>query len=417
MYCRFENRPAGRALQLVGFCQRIEARTPQELPGALAAIESARLAGRWVALMLDYELGEWLLPEVVGSASAASSAKTAASAEVTSSANTIAPAEVTGSPVDPASALEPPAHSDGVARQPDTNRPRLRALVFDGALREAPWPVAEDAGCRVERAEPRVPQPRYLEQVQAIRDGISRGDYYQVNYTLPLDVRVQGDPRELYARIADRNPVAHAAYIEDGTQVIMSFSPELFVSKRGATLTTRPMKGTAPRDADPLKDEALGRALRDSEKNRAENLMIVDLLRNDLGRIAQPGTVQVEQLFTLERYPTVWTMTSTITAQAPHATLESILRALFPCGSITGAPKIAAMRRIRELESAPRGLYCGSLGWLAPNGDFSLNVAIRTMVLDNTGTGTYGVGGGIVHDSDPLLEWQECLWKARILQH
>jgi para-aminobenzoate synthetase component 1 len=177
------------------------------------------------------------------------------------------------------------------------------------------------------------------------------------------------------------------------------------------------MKGTAPRDADPAVDEALGQSLRESEKDRAENLMIVDLLRNDLGRVALPGSVQVKELFTLERYPTVWTMTSSVTAEAPHATLETLLRALFPCGSISGAPKIAAMRHIRKVESAPRGLYCGSIGWLAPNGDFSLNVAIRTLVLDNNGTGIYGVGGGIVYDSDPELEWQECLWKARILQH
>ncbi len=124
----------------------------------------------------------------------------------------------------------------------------------------------------------------------------------------------------------------------------------------------------------------------------------------------------VDALFSLERYPTVWTMTSTVSARAPRASLEDVLRALFPCGSITGAPKIAAMRRIRQMEIAPRGLYCGSIGWLAPDGDFSLNVAIRTLVVDAAGAGVYGVGGGIVHDSDPASEWQECHWKARILK-
>ena len=143
--------------------------------------------------------------------------------------------------------------------------------------------------------------------------------------------------------------------------------------------------------------------------------MIVDLLRNDLGRLARPGSVRVESLFELERYPSIWTLTSTVSADAPDATLAEVLAALFPCGSVTGAPKIAAMRRIRQMEPEPRGLYCGSVGWLAPDGDFSLNVAIRTLVVDAEGRGTYGVGGGIVADSDPEQEWLECGWKSRIL--
>jgi len=144
--------------------------------------------------------------------------------------------------------------------------------------------------------------------------------------------------------------------------------------------------------------------------------MIVDLLRNDLGRLALPGSVRAEPLFSLEKYPSVWTMTSTVQAEiAPETSFAEILRALFPCGSVTGAPKIAAMKRIQETEPEPRGIYCGSLGWLAPNGDFSLNVAIRTLVLDDQGHGRYHVGGGIVYDSDPEQEWDECHWKARIL--
>ena len=144
--------------------------------------------------------------------------------------------------------------------------------------------------------------------------------------------------------------------------------------------------------------------------------MIVDLLRNDMGRVAVAGSVQASPLFTLEQYPTVWTMTSTVQATiAEGVGLEQILRALFPCGSVTGAPKIAAMRKILETEPQPRGLYCGSIGWLAPNGDFSLNVAIRTLVIGQNGRGTYGIGGGIVHDSDPAREWDEAHWKARLL--
>ncbi|HTJ99740.1 MAG TPA: aminodeoxychorismate synthase component I [Bordetella sp.] len=408
MFCRFEDRLAGRALQLDGARDRIEARTPAELQPALDAIEAARRQGRWVALLLDFELGEWLLPLPARDEAARAFDRYvgAATAEV---------------------------------REPDLAelpRPRLRALVFDAAHHEAPWQagtatpggIGASGGAGeiggiggvegisgIGNITPRLDQASYLAHIEAIRRGIGHGAFYQINYTMPLDMRVRGDRRALYTRIAQRNPVAHAAYIEDGGQTVLSFSPELFVRRRGDLLTTRPMKGTAPRDADPERDQALGQALLASEKNRAENLMIVDLLRNDLGRLAEPGSVHVDALFTLERYPTVWTMTSTVTARAPHASLDDVLHALFPCGSVTGAPKIAALAHIRHAEIAPRGLYCGSIGWLAPDGDFSLNVAIRTLVVDAGGHGVYGVGGGIVHDSEPDAEWQECLWKARIL--
>jgi len=378
MQCRFEDRLAGRALCLREPRQRIEARGPDELPAALAAIEDARRAGHWVALLLDYELGEWLAPETT---------------------------------------LPPPTGAPAADRA-DARTPRLVALAFGRMEAALPWPAPAPAAdaARILSVRPRLPRDDYLRQVEAIRALIAAGELYQVNYTQPLDVQTQGDPQHLYRRIAARHPVAHGAYIEDGERTVLSFSPELFVRRDGTRLTVRPMKGTAPRHADPAEDARAGRDLHASPKNRAENLMIVDLLRNDLGRLARPGSVRVESLFTLERYPTVWTMTSTVTAQAPHASLGQVLHALFPCGSVTGAPKVAAMRRIRRLEIAPRGLYCGAIGWLAPDGDFSLNVAIRTLVLDKAGRGVYSVGGGIVHDSDPQLEWQECLWKARILQ-
>jgi len=263
--------------------------------------------------------------------------------------------------------------------------------------------------------QPRMTQGDYVARIETIRALIAAGELYQVNYTQPLDVQVQGDPRTLYRYLAARHPVAHAAYIEDGQRNILSFSPELFVARQGTSLTVRPMKGTAPRHADSKQDEAAGQALLNSEKNRAENLMIVDLLRNDLGRIATPGSVKVEKLFSLERYPSVWTLTSTIKAEAPGISLERLLRALFPCGSITGAPKIASMQKIKQLENRSRGIYCGSVGWLAPNGDCSLNVAIRTIAMHDAQHGIFGVGGGIVYDSVPEQEWQECLWKARIL--
>src|SRR5690606_23307915 len=188
----------------------------------------------------------------------------------------------------------------------------------------------------------------------------------------------------------------------------------LFIARDGARLRVRPMKGTAPRHADPAWDRQAGEALQRSAKNRAENLMIVDLLRNDLGRIAVPGSVRVPALFDLEAYPSVWTLTSTVEAEAPDVPLAEVMRALFPCGSVTGAPKIAAMRAIRALEQRRRGIYCGSVGWLAPDGDFSLNVAIRTIELRD-GQAQFGVGGGIVYDSRAADEWEECLWKARVL--
>ncbi|MBO1112514.1 aminodeoxychorismate synthase component I [Bordetella petrii] len=377
MHCRFEDRLAGRALCLRDPLQRIEARRPGELPAALDAIEAARGAGHWIALLLDYELGEWLAPETT----------------------------------------LPPPSGPAAAPHPDAHAPRLAALVFGRMAAEAPWPAPPDDAdaARILSVQPRMARADYLRQVGHIRALIEAGELYQVNYTQPLDVRVQGDPQLLYRRIAARHPVAHGAYIEDGARTVLSFSPELFVRRDGGRLTVRPMKGTAPRHPDPAEDERLGRELHASPKNRAENLMIVDLLRNDLGRLAEPGSVQVPALFSLERYPTVWTMTSTVTAYAPAAGLAQVLQALFPCGSVTGAPKVAAMRRIRQLEIAPRGLYCGAIGWLAPGGDFSLNVAIRTLVLDKDSRGVYSVGGGIVHDSDPGQEWQECLWKARIL--
>lgn len=404
MFCRFEDRLAGRALQLDGARGRIAACSAAELDAALAAVDSARRQGRWVALLLDFELGEWLLPLRADTPQRAENREGSAAPHARGMRG--------GAPASP----------------PSARRPRLRALVFDRARWEPPWTSASsddlDDAAAIARPEhttgigaiaPGQSRQDYLAQIEAIREGIERGDFYQVNYTFPLQMEVRGDRRALYRRIATRNPAAHAAYIEDDEETILSFSPELFVARHGGTLATRPMKGTAPRDADPARDHALGQELLASVKNRAENLMIVDLLRNDLGRIARPGGVRVESLFTLERYPTVWTMTSTVVADVPDATLADVLRALFPCGSVTGAPKIAAIEYIRRNEAAPRGLYCGSIGWLAPDGDFSLNVAIRTLVVDAAGRGVYGVGGGIVHDSDPASEWEECLWKARVL--
>ena len=397
MLCRFEDRLSGQALEMEGYSHRITACAPQDLPSAFAEIQAAQARGYWVALLLDYELGEWLEPAFSGGAWPAAPAM----------------ARHTGGA---------PGHSGGDAgqapsRPPAANRPPalLTALVYRQARRRPVWGPLEHGGHPALGIRPIIEQRRYLGNIEVLRTSIGRGELYQANYTFPIAIESPVAPRELYRHIAARHPAAHAAYIEDASRSILSFSPELFFARKGATLTVRPMKGTAPRHADPALDAAAGQGLLHSEKNRAENLMIVDLLRNDLGRLAVPGSVKVDTLFSLEKYPSVWTLTSTISAEAPGAGLEDMLRALFPCGSITGAPKIAAMRKIKSLETAPRGIYCGSVGWLAPDGDCSLNVAIRTIEMHDERHGIFGVGGGIVYDSEPELEWQECLWKARIL--
>ncbi len=253
--------------------------------------------------------------------------------------------------------------------------------------------------------------------VRAIRRAIGRGDVYQVNQTMRLHARWRGDTRALYESLHAAHRPRYGCWIDAGRHTIVSLSPELFLQRDGDCLTTRPMKGTAPRGRWPEEDVAKREALLASEKERAENVMIVDLLRNDLGRIAVPGTVEVPDLFALERYPTVWQMTSTIRSQIPRATtLADAFGALFPCGSVTGAPKIAAMRAIAASERSPRGLYCGAIGLVRPGGDWTFNVAIRTIVADHaTGDLTYGVGGGVTWDSSPAGEYDEARTKGASL--
>ena len=374
-HCRFEDRLSGQARVLSGLVRRIAAHSVADLPTAFTEIERAQQAGNWICLLLDYELGEWLEPS-----------------------------------------LQRDHHPDSVPS--GFAAPRLTALVFDRMQIELPWSseVLDDSSATITAVAPLLEHRTYVKRIEEIKRWIAAGEVYQINTTFAFEVLIQGSAQSLYRQLANRHPSAHAAFIQEQGRSILSFSPELFLQRLGTTLVTRPMKGTAPRSADPLEDQRLGQALQHSEKDRAENLMIVDLLRNDLVRIALPGSVIAAPIFSLEAYPSVWTMTSTIQATIEQKTsLEQILRALFPCGSITGAPKIAAMQRIQQTEAQARGLYCGSIGWLAPNGDFSLNVAIRTLLLDEGGKGTYQVGGGIVHDSIAEQEWQECHWKARIV--
>lgn len=253
---------------------------------------------------------------------------------------------------------------------------------------------------------------RYRTAFDRVESLIAAGDTYQVNLTFKARFRLEGDPVALYRDLVAKQPVAYGALINTGSQWILSRSPELFVASRGGTLSARPMKGTLKRGRTIAEDAAGRAALAADEKNRAENLMIVDLLRNDLGRIAEIGSVKVTDLFTVETYRTLHTMTSGITAQRrPEVSTTDLLANLFPCGSITGAPKLRAMEIIDEVEAGPRGIYTGSIGYFAPDGDLMLNVAIRTAVIHNNGSGEIGIGGGIVADSTAEDEYREALLK------
>ena len=261
---------------------------------------------------------------------------------------------------------------------------------------------------------PTVDRGTYNAAIDRIREHIAQGRTYQVNYTMRLKATFDAEPWNFFLHLA-QSQNNHAAYIDTGNYVICSASPELFFQLDGETLTCRPMKGTTRRGRTTREDQDQARWLKDSEKNCAENVMIVDMIRNDLGRIAITGSVRVPELFTVEKYPTLWQMTSTVQSET-SASVTHILSALFPCASITGAPKVSTMRIISELETTPRNIYTGSIGYMAPNRKAKFNVAIRTALIDReTQTAEYGVGGGIVWDSTSADEYDEALLKARVL--
>lgn len=350
--------------------------TIDELAAVFAAFEAAAAQGEWVVLAADYALGACFEPALVHSAAVSPGL----SGWVFGGAR--------------------PLDAQGVKTFLDDSLAGL-------AQHERPAGVAE--------CEPALDAERYAEKVEQIKRRIIAGDCYQINFTFPLDFRFYGHPLALYARLRERQPVRYGAYLAMPDKTLLSFSPELFFQRHARRVLTRPMKGTAPRGTTPEDDEIQRATLLASEKERAENIMIVDLLRNDLGRLAAPGRVQVESLCLAEAYPTLWQVVSTVSADLPEARLFDLFRALFPCGSITGAPKIRAMQIIDELESAPRGLYTGALGWLAPGGDCRFNVAIRTLELAPDGRARLGVGSGIVIDANAQSEYAECLLKASFL--
>lgn len=346
------------------------------LDATFAAVESAASQGEWLALAADYELGALFEPAV---------------------------------------------------RRAPGKRPLLRGWVFGQSECLDAAGVAAFLGERLSRLpdeervtgiaeiRPALDLDAYVAKVEQVLRWIAEGDCYQINLTFPLRFRYFGHPLALYAALRQRQPVRHGAFLSIPGDPLLSFSPELFFERHGRQVVTRPMKGTAPRGSTPGEDVENRRALLASAKERAENIMIVDLLRNDLGRLAEAGRVRVDALCEVEAYPTLWQSVSTVSAELPDVRLRDLFAALFPCGSITGAPKIRAMQRIAELEGSPRGIYTGSIGWLAPGGDCRFNVAIRTPELGSDGQGQLGIGGGIVIDAQPEREYAECLLKARFL--
>ncbi len=312
-------------------------------------------------------------------------------------------------------ALEP--RLAGLRARPPAGQPLLWMGRFADDRPVDPAWLAQWAArpARIGTVLPAISQADHAAAVARLHDLIAAGDIYQANLTFPATVDVSGHPLSLYARLRAGSAAPHGAVLFTGTMWLLSLSPELFFRLDGRTLTARPMKGTARRGRFAGEDAAMRADLSASAKDRAENLMITDLIRNDLSRVADK--VAVPALFDVEAYPTVWQMTSTVIATArPDVAAADVLGALFPCGSVTGAPKLRSMEVLAGIESAPRGAYCGAIGAIAANGDALFNVAIRTLALrEGEGTARLGLGSGIVADSVAADEWAECLAKSAFL--
>lgn len=361
---RFDHGPDGTACQFARPERLIVAEHAGDVPDALTALAEAQSDGLWLAGYASYELGyaleERLLP------------------------------------------LMPAAR-------------RLPLLQFGVYAWHTIAAALHPEDTALKNMQPRWDARRYGQAFRRVHEHICAGDIYQANLTFPIDMVAEGRPAALYQALERVQPVQFGALVEqEEGPALLSRSPELFFrTDTCGRIETRPMKGTQPRSDDPTEDARRRFFLQTDEKNRAENLMIVDLLRNDISRICEAGSVRVPELFSIESYATVHQMTSLVAGKMVAGTgLGDILRALFPCGSITGAPKLRAMEILAELEEAPREIYCGTIGWAAPDGRAEFNVAIRTLIHEE-GRATLNVGGGLVYDSTADSEYEEALWKAR----
>ena len=371
-YCLIEDRDAGGALLFTRLREKIEAHSAEEVAPALAAMQAASDAGFHLAGAISYECGY---------------------------------------------AFEPRLRKLLIRNE----KPLLQFGVFEPPESFA---FAEAGPAKVTELRRAWAFADYEPRFRACRDYILSGDVYQINLTFPLLGRQTGTPLDLYQDLRGRQPASLGGVVALGGETILSLSPERFFWTRGRRIFTRPMKGTAPRGPTEALDRSLAQALARDGKNRAENLMIVDLLRNDLSRLSDVGSVVVTDLYSVETFPTLHQMTSGVEARLrDDPTLAEIFAGLFPCGSVTGAPKIRAMEIIAEQETQSRGIYCGAIGHIAPAqgfgaqgfGDMSFNVAIRTLTLDGRGGLVCPVGSAIVADSSAREEYDECLLKARFL--
>ncbi len=368
-YVFFEDQLEGRRRLYQNPHEVITAHTPDDVEDALARMEACRAQGLYLAGYCAYELGYIFEDKLRG--------------------------------------LLPENRDD----------PLLQFGVFDG-FTDADLPV--ETMSQINDLRPIWDFKNYKKRFDKVMAWIRAGDVYQVNLTFPMNATYQGNAAAIYGMLKTAQPVKYGGVIslaenQDGAEIV-SLSPELFFEQDGAKISMRPMKGTVKRGETAGQDKLLAKALQQDTKNRAENLMIVDLLRNDLSRIAEAGSVSVTDLFMVETYPSLHTMTSGIEAAIKDASIAEIFRALYPCGSVTGAPKIRAMEIIRALEQTPRGAYCGALGLIDPDGYSRFNVGIRTLKLNPDGTCQYAVGSGVVADSNAQDEYDECLLKAAFLR-
>lgn len=348
---------------------------PADLADALARLDRVRMAGHWIAGYVAYEAGYAMEPTLAH--------------------------------------LMPDGRDGPLLAFGVYGPPVGASAVMDQARSEARDVIMADPVPKISRAD-------YDTAFAKVAAYIAAGDCYQINLTFPMVAQLtRGTALGLYGALRARQKVGHGVFCDLGVgPVVVSRSPELFFTVDAwGKISARPMKGTAPRDADPVRDAAIAAELQASVKDRAENLMIVDLLRNDISRLAEVGSVKVPELFKVEAFATVHQMSSRVVGQLKGKPgLAEMLSALFPCGSITGAPKIRAMEIIREVEPYPRGAYCGAMGWMAPDGRASFNVGIRTLRLFDSTSVEMNVGGGVVHDSTATGEWEEALWKARFAE-